>query len=237
MINSDAFIVSFAFASLTVMLFVSARWLYTTTRISLLNPVVVSIIVLAAGLLGSDIPYQTYEQGGHWIDWFLEPSVVALGYPLYQQLQEIKRDAVKLISVCAISSCVGILSMIGICALLGLGKDSLTSTAPKAVTTAIAMVISEEQGGIPALTALTVIYAGLLGSLVAIPLMNLTKIHTPKAQGIAMGSAAHALGTARIREEGHTHGAYSALALVLCAIFTALLTPILLPIALRLLGY
>lgn len=223
--------------SLTLCLFFTAYKLYQKTRFLLLNPVVVSIVSLAGGLWWLDIPYSAYMQGGQWIDWFLEPSVVALGYPLYQQRKEIQRDGFKLLTCTLVASLLAITSMLLLAALLSLSKETAISGSAKAITTAIAMVVSEQQGGIPALTAITVIFAGMFGSLLAIPFMNMTHITSAKAQGLAMGAASHALGTARIREEGTTQGAYSALSLVLCAIFTAVLTPLLLPFLLPLLGY
>lgn len=225
------------YLALTLLIFFSAWKLYRKTRFLLLNPVVVSIALLAFGLWWLEVPYATYQQGGRWIDWFLEPSVVALGYPLYQQRREIQRDGFRLLTCTFAASVLAITSMLLLAAAFGLGKTSAISGSAKAITTAIAMVVSEQQGGIPALTAVMVIFAGLLGSLLALPLMKLTRINSIKAQGIAMGAASHALGTARIREEGSTQGAYSALSLVLCAIFTAVLCPILLPWLLPLLGY
>lgn len=225
------------YLGITLAIFFSSWKLYQKTKFLLLNPVVVSIVLLASGLWYFDIPYASYQLGGRWIDWFLEPSVVALGYPLYQQRKEIQRDGLRLLTCTALASVVAIVSMLLLAWALGIGKTSAISGSAKAITTAIAMVVSEQQGGIPALTAVIVIFAGLSGSLLAIPLMKLSRIHSAKAQGIAMGAASHALGTARIREEGQTQGAYSALSLVLCAIFTALLSPILLPWLLPLLGY
>ncbi len=218
-------------------LFFGAWKLYQKTHWILLNPVVVAIAGLACGLFLLGIPYADYMKGGHLIDWFLEPSVVALGYPLYQQRKDIHRDWVKLFSCCMAATLVAISSMLIFAKLFSLSKVSAISGSAKAITTAIAMVVSEQQGGIPALTAVIVIFAGLVGSLLAIPLMRWTKMTNPKAQGLAMGAASHALGTARIREEGETQAAYSALSLVLCAIFTALVSPLLLPLFLPLLGY
>lgn len=225
------------YLALTLAIFGGAWQLYQGTKFLLFNPVVITIVALSVGLVWFDIPYDTYMKGGQWIDWLLEPSVVALGYPLYQQRKEIQRDGFRLLSCTALASFIAILSMLLLAAAFELGKSSAISGSAKAITTAIAMVVSEQQGGIPALTAVIVIFAGLSGSLLAVPLMKLSRIRSPKAQGIAMGAASHALGTARIREEGETQGAYSALSLVLCAIFTALFSPILLPLALPLLGY
>ena len=220
---------AWCYFALTLATFLTAYKLQQSYRWTLLNPVVLSIALLATGLYWLQIPYSDYQQGGQWINWFLEPSVVALGYPLYQQRHAIKKDALRLLIICAFASILGILSMLILCSVLGLSAINAISGSAKAITTAIAMVISEQQGGLPALTTLTVIFAGLLGSLLAIPLMRLTGIHHAKAQGLAMGCASHALGTARIKELGHTQGAFSALALVLCAIFTALFSPFLLP--------
>ena len=224
------------FLPLTVAVYFFALKLYKKTKFLLFNPVIFSIICFTLLLLWLEIPYSTYLQGGKWIGWFLEPSVVALGLPLYLQRKELKRDLVKLLTCTALASFLAISSVLLLAMWFGLDKQTAISISPKSITTAIAVVVSEQQGGTPALSAVSVSFAGVFGVLFAIPIMKLCGIKSPKAQGLAMGASSHALGTARIKEDGELQGAYSALSLVLCAIFTAILLPILLKIFLPMIG-
>lgn len=92
------------------------------------------------------------------------------------------------------------------------------------------MSVTEKLGGIPALTAVLVILTGVLGSAFGISFLKLLKVKSPKAVGLAMGTAAHGLGTAKVSEKGAEYGAYGGLAMALCGLFTAILTPILIPL-------
>ena len=65
-----------------------------------------------------------------------------------------------------------ILSAIAVGAALGLPRDVLISLAPKSVTAPVAMSLSHQLGGIPALTAVLVVITGVLGAVIVTPLMN-----------------------------------------------------------------
>lgn len=221
---------------LTVVLYLAFDRLRRRLHNNLINPVVLSIVALVLIMLLFNWQYSSYMSGARFINLWLEPSVVALGLPLYQQLEELRQDLLPVVVCCLVGTLVAMLSMILFSAIVGFSLPTLVSLTPKAVTTAIALVLAKSHGGIPALTTVTVIYVGMLGAMIGMPFMKWIGLHSPKAIGLAMGSASHALGTARMAEEGHPMGAYSAVALVLCGLFTALLLPVLLPLMITLLG-
>jgi len=156
----------------------------------------------------------------------LGPSVVALGYVLYEQIEQIRGNVVSILTAVFTGSAVGILSVVLIAKLLGADHVLMVSLAPKSVTTPIAMSLSEKSGGIPALTAAFVVICGIFGGLIGPVLLRKLGIKSKIAQGLAMGSSAHALGTARAMEMGAVEGAISGLAIGIMGIATALLIPL-----------
>jgi predicted murein hydrolase (TIGR00659 family) len=212
---------------LTAGVYYGARWLYGRVRHPLLNPLLVAIVVLVALLVLSGTPYEAYNRGGRWISFFLGPAVVALGVPLYQQWDEIRRRGRAILVSIGVGSVVGILSGAGVAALLGASREVVLSTAPRSVTTPIAMGIAEKLGGIPSLSAVLVISTGVVGAVVGPALLRRLGVRSPTAWGLAMGSAAHGIGTARALEEGEAEGATSGLAIGLNGVATAILAPLL----------
>ncbi|WP_422473522.1 LrgB family protein [Endozoicomonas sp. ALB032] len=222
------------YCSLTVAVYLIAWKLQNRFKYSLLNPLLISILVLVGILLGGNIPYSDYQQGGDWLSNLLGIAVVALGVPLYQQMRDIHRELPGVILVVFISSLFALVSTVILAVLAGADGQVAVSLAPKSVTTPIAVMIVDSLNGVPSLTAIAVILTGLMGAIFGLPLLSLLKITDPKARGIAMGTACHALGTARMVQSSLKEGAYSALALVLSASISALLAPWVIP---RVLGW
>jgi predicted murein hydrolase (TIGR00659 family) len=220
----------------TLAVFALARALYRKSRFFLLHPVLLSVAVLIAALSLARIPYDTYMQGGQILHFFLAPAVVALGLPLYRQLQRLSRATLPILASTAAGSLIGVLSAVLPAGLLGASPALLASLAPKSVTTPIAIGVSEILGGLPPLTAAVVIATGILGAVLGPPFLRAIGVRSPTAFGLAMGAAAHGIGTARAMEEGELAGAASGLALGLNGALTALAAPWLVALALRLLG-
>ncbi|WOG27632.1 LrgB family protein [Endozoicomonas sp. 8E] len=225
---------SLLYCSLTVAVYLIAWKLQNRFKYSLLNPLLISILVLVGILLVGNIPYSDYQQGGDWLSNLLGIAVVALGVPLYQQMRDIHRELPGVILVVFISSLFALVSTVILAVLAGADGQVAISLAPKSVTTPIAVMIVDNLNGVPSLTAIAVILTGLMGAIFGLPLLSLLKITDPKARGIAMGTACHALGTARMAQSSLKEGAYSALALVLSASISALLAPWVVP---RVLGW
>lgn len=221
----------------TLLIFLVSKHLYNKTKqFFLFQPVLVSIGLLILILRYFDIPYETYQKGGEWISLLLGPTVVALGFPLYKLLGEIRQSKVSILTSILIGSLVGVVSGVVLALLFGVSEDVVRSLAPKSITTPIAMSVAEEVGGIPALSALTVALAGTSGALLGLPLLKLLKVDSPKAIGLAMGAASHGIGTAQAGELGEKHAAYGGVALALCGVLTAVVIPFILPFLIQVFG-
>lgn len=224
----------FFLIALTFAVFLGARLLQRRTGVALLNPILVSITVLICLLCGFGVDYDTYAAGGEYIDFWLKPAVVALGVPLYRQLESIKKQMIPLLAA-ELAGCVsGILSVVAVAELLGASREVVVSLAPKAVTTPIAMEVSQAMGGIPSLTAAVVVCVGIFGGMAGFRIVRMSHIKSPIAGGLSIGTASHAVGTASaIQKGGERYGAFSSLGLTINGLLTALLAPIIL----SLLGY
>lgn len=198
----------------------------------LLNPILLTIASLILFLKLTGISYEAYQEGGQLIEFWLKPAVVALGVPLYLQLEMIKKQLLPILLSQLVGCLVGIVSVVLVAKLLGATPDVICSLAPKSVTTPIAMEVSNTIGGIPSLTAAVVVLVGLFGAVFGFKILTLGRVKSPIAQGLSMGTASHAIGTSASMEISRKYGAYASLGLTLNGILTALLTPTIL----RLLG-
>lgn len=220
-LRSEIFILT-----LVMGVYLAAMWLYRKTKLSLLHPVLISIPVLALIIHSLSIPYDAFREGSRIINFLLGPSVVALGYLLYEQRGYLKSNAASILTAVFIGSLVGIISVIFIARWLGADQTLIASLKPKSVTTPIAMSIAERSGGIPSIAAVVVIIVGIFGGIVGPFILKKLGIRSRIARGLALGSAAHGLGTARAMELGAIEGAISGLAIGLMGLMTALLIPL-----------
>ena len=213
---------------LTLIVFFAARKLAARYKFPLLNPLLVAMVVIIPFLMLTGISYDSYFKGSEVLNDLLQPAVVALAYPLYEQLHQIRARWKSIITICFIGSVVAMVT--------GTSPEIAASILPKSVTTPIAMAVGGSIGGIPAISAVCVIFVGILGAVFGHTLLNAMRIRTKAARGLAMGTASHALGTARCAELDYQEGAFSSLALVLCGIITSLIAPFLFPIILAVMG-
>ncbi len=221
LLNSEIFILT-----LVVGVYLWAVWLYRKVRLALLHPVLISILVLAVVTRMLGISYESFEQGSRIITFLLGPSVVVLGYLLYEQVVCLKKNLVSILTAVFVGSAVGILSVIYIAGFFDADRALIVSLQPKSVTTPIALSISAKSGGIPSITAIVVIVVGIFGGVAGPFILEKVGITSKIAKGLAMGSAAHGLGTARAMELGTVEGAISGLAIGLMGIMTAILVPV-----------
>lgn len=212
--------------------FFAAKWLQKKTGILLLNPILLTIAVLIFFLKAAGISYETYNESGHLIEFWLRPAVVALGVPLYLQLETIKKQLLPILLSQLAGCVVGVVSVVLIARWMGASDEVVYSLAPKSVTTPIAMEVTKSLGGIPSLTAAVVVCVGLLGGILGVKVLQLSHVGSPMAQGLSLGTASHAVGTSAAMEISRKYGAFASLGLTLNGILTALLTPSIL----RLLG-
>ena len=218
--------------ALTFGVFAMFKGLQKKTGWVLLNPILFTIAALILFLKLSGISYETYNEAGELIAFWLKPAVVALGVPLYLQLEMIKKQWLPILLSQLVGCLVGVISVVLIAKGLGASPDVICSLAPKSVTTPIAMEVSNATGGIPSLTAAVVVMVGLFGAVFGFKVLDMGRVKSPIAQGLSMGTASHAIGTSAAMEVSRKYGAYASLGLTLNGILTAILAPM----VLRLMG-
>lgn len=211
--------------ALTFAVYALSQIMQIRTQLSFLNPILISAIVIISYLKLTDVSIESYNEGGKYIEFWLKPTIVALGVPLYKQLSTIRKQLLPLILSELAGCVVGVISVVLVARLLGATQEVVMSLAAKSVTTPIAMEVTKTVGGIPSLTAAVVICVGIFGGMTGFRVMRLTHIGSPIAQGLSLGTAAHAMGTSRAMDVSDKYGAFASLGLTINGIFTALLTP------------
>ncbi|AZT84973.1 LrgB family protein [Marinobacter sp. NP-4(2019)] len=212
--------------TMTLVAYGLAYRLYLRTRSNpLANPVVTSVGMLIGVLVLTGTSYDDYFEGGQFVHFLLGPATVALAVPLYQQFSRLRQLwlPVTISLVCGVTIAAG--SSIGLAWLLGGSTEIQMSLAPKSATAPVAMGISEKIGGLPSLTAVLVVITGITGAVLGTKLFEWLRVTDDTAKGIAMGVAAHGIGTARAFQVSPQMGAFSGLAMALSAFATALLVP------------
>jgi predicted murein hydrolase (TIGR00659 family) len=194
-------------------------------RHPVVNPVLLTILIVGAVLVGSGTDYATYFSGAQFVHVLLGPATVALAIPIVRYRNEIRRNLVVLGIALTAGSLTGVASAVLIAKALGGSSVLVASVAPKSVTAPIAMGVAREIGGIPELTAVIVIATGITGAIMVTPLMNALGLGDWRARGFAAGLAAHGIGTARALQVHPVAGTFAALAMALNGLLTALVTP------------
>ena len=210
--------------ALTFIVYLGAKKLQAISGWLILNPVLLTIAVLIAFLKVTGISYEHYYEGGHMIEFWLKPAIVALGVPLYAELKTIREQLLPIILSQLAGCLTGIVSVIAIAQMLGASRDIIISLAPKSVSTPIAIEIVTKLGGIPSLTAAIVVCVGLIGAILGLKVLSFGHIRNPFARSISMGTAAHVIGTSRVAEINERYGAFATLGLIINGILTATLT-------------
>ncbi|MFI3323337.1 MAG: LrgB family protein [Rikenellaceae bacterium] len=220
-INSHIFILLLVIGG-----YLLGRLIFTKSRFPLFNPVLIAIAVVICMLKLLDIEYETFKQGSYIIDFMLGPSVVAIGYVLYEQSAVLKGKVAMILSSVSVGAVVGIGSVILLCRLFGCDDIITYSMQPKSVTTPIAISLAERSGGVGAIASICVIITGVSGSIIAPLILKLIGVKSPIAKGLALGSAVHGMGTAKAMEIGAIEGAVAGLSIGLMGVATSLFMPI-----------
>lgn len=212
--------------TLTLLAYQAGTWLYRRFGLNpLLNPVLTAVTILVLLLKFTNTDYQTYFHGAQFIHFLLGPATVALAIPLYRELAIIKKAFIPIAVSLVVGSLTAIASAVGIALVLGGERIVLLTLAPKSVTTPIAIGISEKIGGLPSLTAVTVVLTGITGAAIGDLVLNRFKVTDDMARGMALGIASHGIGTAHAIQRSSVAGAFAALAMALNGLFTAMLLP------------
>lgn len=219
----------FLLLMLLIGVFELSVWLRQRTGQPLINPTLVTTVVVITVLMVLDIEWSSFEKASNYITFWLQPVVVCLAVPLYIQWQKIRAQWLPIIISQIIGSVVGIVTGVGLVRLLGGSTDSMVATAAKSVTMPIAIEVTTVLGGVIGIAAATVLIAGVVGQIIGVWVLHRCGLRLPMGMGLSLGSASHALGTVRSMQLGARYVAYATLGLILNGVLTAFLAPVLVP--------
>lgn len=195
-------------------------------KLAIFNPLLISIAAVIVCLLAFNIDYDSYNAGAKYISYLLTPATVCLAVPLYEQVELLKKNAKAIFAGILSGVLTSILCVLAGCAIFGLSHEQYVTLLPKSITTAIGMGVSEEAGGIVTITVVCIIITGIFGNIIADLLFQILKIREPIARGLALGTSAHAIGTAKALELGEVEGAMSSLSIAVAGLMTVIVVPL-----------
>lgn len=192
----------------------------------LCNPLLISIILVIGLLLLTNYPNADYQAGMKTISWLITPATICLAVPLYQQVHILCKDWKAILAGICAGTIASLFFILVLCRLLGFNEVLTASLLPKSITTAMGTALSTQTGGDEGITTAAIAITGILGNMCSIPLCKLFRITHPVARGVALGTSAHVIGTAKARELSDLTGAVSSLSLTVAGILTAVLYPL-----------
>ena len=191
-------------------------------KLAVLNPLLIGILCVMGALAVLRIDYDQYNEGAQYISYLLTPATVCLAVPLYEQLTLLKEN-LKAVAAGIFSGTLASLGSVYLLSrLFGLNHEQYVTLLPKSITTAIGMGVSQELGGIVTITVAVIIITGILGNVIAEGVCKVFRIQEPIAKGLALGTASHAIGTAKAMEMGPVEGAMSSLAIAVAGLLTVI---------------
>ena len=191
-------------------------------KYAFLNPLLISIIFVIGVVLLCGVDYESYENSAQYLSYLLTPATVCLAVPLYQQMTLLKKNLAAVACGILAGVLVSLGSVLLLAFLFGLEHDVYVTLLPKSITTAIGMGVSEELGGLVTITVAVIIVTGVIGNVIGEAVCKLFRIYEPIAKGLALGTSAHAIGTAKALEMGEVEGAMSSLAIAVAGLLTVI---------------
>lgn len=218
---------------LTVSLLV--YWLFLTLQkrvnTPLLNPTFFSSVAIIVFLLAFHVDLETYDKTASVLNLLIGPATVALAIPLYRQIKVLKENWLAVLMAVLAGSLTSMGGVLLLCKLFQVPQELYWSMLPKSTTTAIGMAMAQELGGLEAVAAAAISFTGVTGAMLARTLAKVFRITDPVAQGLALGTASHVIGTsAGATELGEVQGAMGSLAIVTAGIITVIVAPLLAPL-------
>ena len=207
---------------LSLLAFEIGTWIRKKWKLAILNPLLISILIVIGFLVCFRIDYESYNSSAKYISYFLTPSTVSLAIPLYQQMALLREHKAALAAGLGAGVLTSLSSVFLLSAFFGLSHEQYVTLLPKSITTAIGMGISEELGGIVTITVAAIILTGIIGSMIAEGVCAVFRITDPMAKGLAIGAASHAIGTTKAMELGEIEGAMSSLAIAVSGLLTVI---------------
>ncbi len=218
------FIQNSTFLGVVISLF--AYWLGTLLKskfkLAIFNPLLIAVILTVGALCILKIDYSVYESGTKYISYLLTPATVSLAIPLYEQLEVLKKNIRAILAGVTSGVIASLGTILALAVVFRTSHEGYVTMLPKSITTAIGMGVSDELGGYVSITVALIVITGILGNVIAEPVLKLFRISEPVAKGISLGSASHAIGTAKAMELGEVEGAMSSLSIVIAGILTVI---------------
>lgn len=193
-------------------------------KLAIFNPLLISIALIIVFLLAFHIKYNVYESGAQYLSYFLTPATVALVVPLYEQIEPLKKNWKAVVAGILSGALTSALCVLAVALIFQLDHKQYVTLLPKSITTAIGMGLSEELGGIVTITVAVIVVTGVIGNMFAESICKLFHITDPVAKGIGIGSASHAMGTAKAMEMGEIEGAMSSLSIAVSGLLTVVVS-------------
>ena len=191
-------------------------------HLAIFNPLLVSVAAVIGMLLIFFFVFDSYYNGAQYLSYLLTPATVCLAVPLYEQITLLKKHFKAILGGILSGVLTSLVSILAMSAVFGLSHEEYVTLLPKSITTAIGMGVSEELGGIVTITVAVIVITGVLGNMIGEAVFRLFRIEEPVAKGIAIGSAAHAIGTAKAMELGEVEGAMSSLSIAVAGLLTVI---------------
>ena len=211
--------------ALTVMAFCIGLACQKKWKKVVFNPIMIGAALVMLTLWALDIPVEQYQQDCKPLSYLLTPATICLAIAFYEQLQKLKKHLLAILIGVTGGTLSSLLSVWLMSKWFGFNEVLTTSLLPKSITTAIGVVISDQAGGIGALTTAVIIVTGILGNITGPQLAKLFRLRDPISQGVGFGTASHVIGTTRATEISPLAGAVSSLSLTLAGVITALVLP------------
>lgn len=191
------------------------RW-----KAAIVNPLLIAVILTILTLVFFKVPYSVYNASGKYLSYLLTPATICLAIPLYEQIELLKKHKYAIFAGIIAGILTSLILILLFAVLFRFTHEEYVTFLPKSITTAIGIGVSEELGGYVSITAAIILITGITGNIIAEPLCRICKITEPVAKGIGIGSASHAIGTAKALEMGEIEGAMSGLSIAVSGVLT-----------------
>ncbi|GAA5435503.1 LrgB family protein [Deinococcus aquaticus] len=213
--------------TVTLLAFAAGVLAQLRVRSPLANPTLIGTLIVAALLLLTRAPYDTYLRDVQPLTTLLAPAVVALAVPLYRLRALLARQWRALLLGGLSGTLIAVAADAGLAHLLHLTPDAARALLTAPATSPVALQLAPFTQAPPALAATLAVLSGLIGALILPSTLSALGVTHPLARGIALGAVAHGIGTARAREEGEHTGAASSIGMGLAALSVTLLVALL----------
>ncbi|MFH5837228.1 LrgB family protein [Proteiniclasticum sp. C24MP] len=213
---------------ITLIAYEAGLYLQRRTGLALLNPLLISTVLIILFLIITGIDYENYNAGGKIVSFFITPATVALAVPLYRNFKLLTANLWPIFLGITGGVIINFVTVYFLVKFTGLEEQFFYSLVPKSVTTPIGLELSQQIGGIPQITIAAIIISGLTGVILGPIIFKIFKIDDKVARGIAYGTTSHALGTTKALEEGEIEGSMSGLSIGIAGLLTAVIVPLML---------